>query len=523
MGHVKNDSVKIWRTNSRIITIHGRYLQSTTNGEAIVSTANKFYYLGKDGSLEKISTVLIDKNRQRIMNYFSVDSVGNLWFTTSDRKLIRYNLPNEPPIVRITHCQIGDQAFHDTSLTGIVNGSYSDRTCVIEFYGYHSSFPEHSLQYSYRIIRDEKSGDWTQFSHQQSLIYSDLSPGKVQRIEIRAKAPNGYVSQNPASVTIKLDLVPFYLRSEFHWGLALLSLILIVIYLLSSNYRIKRLLTEGRFNPYIAGEPIFDSELFLGRDQVINHVLNILHNNSIMITGERRIGKTSLLIQIKQRLLASDDPKFTFLPVFIDLQGVNQWDFFSSLISDILEQHESLFQSLQLRVHNKTGGYSYRDFSADFRQIIRHLKTKFSNTVKVVLLIDEADAMNEYDQIIHAQLRRIFMQDFSTNFSAIIAGTNYIKNWNRPESPWWNLFTQIELKSFEPEEAKKLIKKPVKGIFKFTDDAINKILDFSGNKPYLIQLLCIRLVNNAFEIKKRKITEKEVEFAISRVADSTKV
>ncbi len=523
LGYVKNDSVKIWRANSRIITVHGRYLQSTPGGEAIVSTADRFYYLEKDGSLEKIPTVLVDKNRQKVMHYFSVASDGNLWFTTSDGKLIQCNLPNDPPIVRITHCQIGNRIYQDSSLVNIINGSHKDRTCVIEFFGYHSSFPGHSLSYSYRVIKDGEPENWSPFSRQQRIIYSDLSPGKKQRIEIRAKAPNGRISEIPAAITVNLAPKPLYLHSAFLWGLALLSLILIVMYLLSSNYRIKRLLTEGRFNPYVAGEPIFDNELFFGRDQIVTHILNILHNNSIMITGERRIGKTSLLIQIKQRLQDSDDPNFTFLPVFIDLQGVNQWDFFPSLINDILEQHESLFQSLPLRVRSKTKDYSYRDFSADFRQIIRHLKTKFSNTVKVVLLIDEADAMNEYDQVIHAQLRRIFMQDFSTNFSAIIAGTNYIKNWNRPESPWWNLFTQVELKSFDPEDAKKLIKKPVKGIFKFTDEAINKILDFSENKPYLIQLLCIRLINNALERKKRKITEREVEFAISRVVESIKV
>ena len=124
--------------------------------------------------------------------------------------------------------------------------------------------------------------------------------------------------------------------------------------------------------------------------------------------------------------------------------------------------------------------------------------------------------MNGYDQVIHAQLRRIFMQDFSLNFAAVISGTHYIQTWNRPESPWWNLSTLIELKPLSEPDAKKLIQDPVKGIFKFRDDALDNVLEKTACKPYLIQQLCISLVNHALDEQRRIITLEDVEFVIKQ-------
>jgi len=192
------------------------------------------------------------------------------------------------------------------------------------------------------------------------------------------------------------------------------------------------------------------------------------------------------------------------------LQGISQWEFFHGMMHDIVEQVGGIPSDLKLRFHAKKTNYNYRDYNNDFRKIITHCNGNTDKTVKIILLIDEADAMNEYDQAIHAQLRRIFMQDLSMNFAAIIAGTSYIKNWNRPESPWWNLFTLIELKSFNSKDAKKLIQMPVKGIFKFKDEALETILDVTQCKPYLIQVFCLNLVNQALDERKRTIEKHDV-------------
>jgi hypothetical protein len=59
-----------------------------------------------------------------------------------------------------------------------------------------------------------------------------------------------------------------------------------------------------RFNPYIAGAPVLDDDMFYGREKLTARMLSTLHRNSLMITGERRIGKTTFLHHLK-RVLAT--------------------------------------------------------------------------------------------------------------------------------------------------------------------------------------------------------------------------
>ncbi len=58
-------------------------------------------------------------------------------------------------------------------------------------------------------------------------------------------------------------------------------------------------------NPYIAGNPVGDSAAFVGRDDVLRQVLRVLRHdrqNAIVLYGQRRIGKTSILQQLMARL-----------------------------------------------------------------------------------------------------------------------------------------------------------------------------------------------------------------------------
>lgn len=72
-------------------------------------------------------------------------------------------------------------------------------------------------------------------------------------------------------------------------------------------------------NPYRAGNPVGGSPAFVGRTDVLRAVQRVLgnpHENAIVLYGQRRIGKTSVLLELVQRLAASD----AYRPVYFDLQ-----------------------------------------------------------------------------------------------------------------------------------------------------------------------------------------------------------
>ena len=92
-----------------------------------------------------------------------------------------------------------------------------------------------------------------------------------------------------------------------------------------------------RFNPYIAGAPVRDEDMFFGRQKLLARILNVLHHNSLMITGERRIGKTTFLHHLKGALERDEGTEYKFFPVSTDLQGVPEAGFFHAVMTDVVE------------------------------------------------------------------------------------------------------------------------------------------------------------------------------------------
>ena len=131
------------------------------------------------------------------------------------------------------------------------------------------------------------------------------------------------------------------------------------------------------FNPYISGEPVRQPDMFFGRDELLRRIFNALHQNSIMIHGERRMGKTTLLYQLTEQLREADDPEWAFVPVYVDLEGTSQDRFFYLLM-------EATWGALQayllddpphLRIADLwPEEYTDREFVADLKLILDSIK-----------------------------------------------------------------------------------------------------------------------------------------------------
>jgi tetratricopeptide (TPR) repeat protein len=281
----------------------------------------------------------------------------------------------------------------------------------------------------------------------------------------------------------------------------------------------RRRAVRRRFNPYIAGAPVMAEEMFFGRQKLLSRILNVLHHNSLMITGERRIGKTTFLYRLKKALEADEGTEYRFFPIFTDLQGVTEDGFFLAVMSDVLDNLKLAAAELPgLRFHAAAERYDGRDFSHDMQRVVEHLKTTTPRKVKVVLLIDEVDVLNEYSERINQRLRGIFMKTFAEHLVAIMSGVGIKRTWTSEGSPWYNFFDEIELTAFTREEAEDLIRRPVEEVFRWEPEAVEKILEASSLKPYVIQKYCIHAVNRMLEQGRATITAADVEAVRDDVA-----
>jgi hypothetical protein len=271
-------------------------------------------------------------------------------------------------------------------------------------------------------------------------------------------------------------------------------------------------LLKRRFNPYVAGAPVLDQKLFFGRTRLIDRILQTIHNNSLLLYGERRIGKTSIQHQLKKRLEGLEDPQYNFYPVYIDLQGTPEDRFFRTLAEDIFHELAPVLDDLEPSAASEDGSdYTYRDFVRDIHRVLKKLKKKSSKSVKLVLLIDEVDELNAYDPRVNQKLRSLFMKSFAENLVSVVSGVEIKKQWEREGSPWYNFFEEIEVQPFRREDAEKLIERPIRGIFKLENGLVERIISVTDCRPYLIQKLCIALVNRAHEENRRTITLADVE------------
>jgi len=304
---------------------------------------------------------------------------------------------------------------------------------------------------------------------------------------------------------------PFY-RSPWFIGVAAAIPIGVLTGVWASRARRRRQLLRRRFNPYIAGAPVLDSELFFGRDQLVEQILQTIHNNSLLLYGERRIGKTSLQHHLRRRLLELEDPQYDFYPVYVDLQGTPEERFFATLTEDVFHELAPVLGDLRPGPEIADGSaYGYRELVRDLRAVIKALEERSAKQVKLVLLIDEVDELNDYDPRINQKLRSLFMKSFAENLVAVVSGVEIRKQWVKEGSPWYNFFEEIEVTAIERDDAEALIRRPIQGVFKFDQGVVDRIIELTESKPYSIQRFCIALVNRLHEQNRRTITTADVE------------
>ncbi|MGD9252920.1 MAG: tetratricopeptide repeat protein [Holophagae bacterium] len=309
--------------------------------------------------------------------------------------------------------------------------------------------------------------------------------------------------------------VPFLRTAWFAVAVALVPIALLAGVWLRRSRRRNQLM-KRRFNPYIAGAPVLDTEMFFGRERLIERILQTIHNNSLLLYGERRIGKTSLQHQLKRRLQQLDDPNYTFYPVYIDLQGTPEAQFFSTLAEDVFHELEPLLGGLQPGAGlGPDTPYGYRELVADLRRVLKILAESSSKQVKLVLLIDEVDELNAYDPRVNQRLRSLFMKNFAENLVAVVSGVEIRKQWDKQGSPWYNFFEEIEVTPIRREDVVDLITRPIGGVFTIDEAAIDRIIELSDRKPYHVQRLCIALVNRMYEEGRRQITTADIDAVAS--------
>ncbi|HEY4689229.1 MAG TPA: tetratricopeptide repeat protein [Anaerolineae bacterium] len=240
-------------------------------------------------------------------------------------------------------------------------------------------------------------------------------------------------------------------------------------------------------NPYVVGAPLSTNQGFYGREDVFRFIYDtfaVPAQNVIVLYGQRRIGKTSLLHQLATRMGEG------YHAVLFDLQGRGQHD-----LPELLHGLSgAIARSLKLAPPDSAAFDAGRDALRE--TLLPQVHAALNPRQRLLILFDEFDVMGD-----------------EPSTPDDLAGSHlfgYLRNWlvNDPrlacvfvigrrldELPvhYRALFKQAvfrRLSMMPRQEAVELITRPVAGVLDYAPDAVDAILNLTAGHPYLTQLVC---------------------------------
>lgn len=181
-------------------------------------------------------------------------------------------------------------------------------------------------------------------------------------------------------------------------------------------------------NPYPFDDPAW-GEAFYGRHGTLNNVFANIFEQAFLIQGEWRVGKTSLLYKIHNRLSFDYDCEYFYIPVFLSLDGVKESAFWFVLYEKIRTYIATVHHLSVEKAGCNPADYTNLHFMEDIGEIVDRLagsaiKVSPDQEMKIVVIIDEAQCLNSYSDQTKSDLRRLFSQDetLSNVLSVIFSG-----------------------------------------------------------------------------------------------------
>ena len=308
----------------------------------------------------------------------------------------------------------------------------------------------------------------------------------------------------------------------------------------------KSLLPTLEHSPYVVGTPVYNKAMFFGRGDILRKIRRQLgastHANVILLEGNRRTGKTSILMQLKSSDLLPD-----WIPVYFSLQEPGGTDSekgiptallfrsFALAVAWQLSEHglEVWFPGVQRSLPPKRYELAIRDqllnvfsenepfeaFTIFVDEVLEAIKPR-----KLLLMLDEFDVLGEGIEAGITSPRTPqnlrYLLQHRERLCAILTGA--LRLGRLREDYWSALFgigPLIRVGVLEESDAKELVTQPVAGLLAYGDQARNRLVTLCAAHPFLVQSLCNKVFDDAAETGRRTISIQAVESAARKLIE----
>ena len=277
-------------------------------------------------------------------------------------------------------------------------------------------------------------------------------------------------------------------------------------------------------NPYITGNPVGNSPAFVGRADVLRTVLSLLRrpqDNAILLFGQRRIGKTSILQHLEARL--RDEGQY--IPVYFDLQYKANWNL------------DRVLRELAQRIA-QTVDWGVPDLGTEPETTFRDEWLPASleglpEDCALVLLFDEFDVLadpkgGQAARALFPYLGNLLVSDPERLQFVFVIGRNVDDLNNIALSLFKG--TPCEhvslLERKDTAELARLSQKKDNDTLRWPDDAVERVWQLTCGHPLLTQQLCSHVWDRAYEEEPDQpptLTPADVDAAVTDALDDSHI
>src|SRR3990172_7650015 len=231
-------------------------------------------------------------------------------------------------------------------------------------------------------------------------------------------------------------------------------------------------------NPYIAGSPVTDAKMFFGREDIFDWIQHSLAgqfaDHILVIHGQRRVGKTSVLKQLPHRL------PDRYIPVFFDLQGRTRttldrflW-WLAREIVRVLKQDRELILPLP----------EQEAFAQDLEYLESHFLPELRRLLPdhtLLLTFDEFDTLEEVEaretlgQPLTETLRRLMGREGLSFIFSIGSSGRKLENMQASYTEFFKAALYKKISFLSEEQTHGLITRPVEGLLEYDRAGVKHI------------------------------------------------
>ena len=290
-------------------------------------------------------------------------------------------------------------------------------------------------------------------------------------------------------------------------------------------------------NPFTFGNPVRpgDFGVFTGRRDIAleieRNILRAAQTPTLLLYGQRRMGKTSILNQLPSLLGPC------FLPVTVDCQSPRTVEgqtallrYLSRCLSNALNQRLRI-ASDDLEARQKIGAEPLQpemlrdDAYSVYDDWLDNFQARLPQDACILLCLDEFERLQEtvaagwgarfLDSLRHSLQHR-------PRFAIMFIGSHTFEQLGPAWTDRFLSARRLKVSFLGPDDVRQLLTRPTPSFrLAYEPEALSAIQRATNGQPFLTQALASELVHHMNRVRRKTATEPDVEIAIGEVLETS--